>query len=50
MYTQNYYKNFLLFIKKIYDYIEKISSSHNYKNICFSKYKNGKPRAKFIVK
>ena len=31
MYTHNYYKNFLLFIKNIYDYIKKISSPHNYK-------------------
>ena len=31
MYTQNYYKFFLPFYKKIYNYIKKISSPHNYK-------------------
>ena len=33
MYTHNYYKNFLLFIKENYNYIKRISSPHNYKNI-----------------
>ena len=33
MYTQNYYKFLLPFYKKIYNYIKKISSPHNYKNI-----------------
>ena len=32
MYTQIITKKFLLFIKKIYNYIKKISSPHNYKN------------------
>ena len=42
---------FLLFIKKIYNYIKKISSPHNYKKKNLSaKYKNGKPGAKFIIK
>ena len=36
MYTHNYYKN--------------ISSPHNYKKFFSSKYKNGKSRAKFIIK
>ena len=31
MYTHNYYKKFLLFYKKIYKYIKKSSSPHNYK-------------------
>ena len=51
MYTEIIIKIFLLFIKKIYNYIKKISSPHNYKKFFFSsKYKNGKPRAKFIIK
>ena len=33
MYTQNYHKKFLLFIKEIYNYINKISSRHSYKKI-----------------
>ena len=44
-------KIFLLLIKKINNYIKKISSPHNYKKLFLSdKYKNGKPRAKFIFK
>ena len=51
MYTQIIIKKFLLFIKKIYNYIKQISSTHNYKNIFLSaKYKNGKPSTKFIIK
>ena len=33
MYIHNYNKNFLLFIKKNYNYIKNISSLHNYKKI-----------------
>ena len=51
MYTYNYYKKFLLFAKNIYSYIKKISSPHSYKTFLLSaKYKNGKPKAKFIIK
>ena len=51
MYTQIITKKFLLFIKKIYNYIKKISSPHNYKKIFLSaKYDNGKPSTKFIIK
>ena len=51
MYAHNYYNFFLLLIKKIYNYIKKISSPHNYKKLFLSaKYKNGKPRVKFIIK
>ena len=51
MYAPNYYKNFFTFDKKIYNYIKKISSPHNYKKLFLSaKYKNGKPRVKFIFK
>ena len=52
MYTQNYDKIFfLLFIKKKITIIKKISSPRNYKKkILFAKNKNGKPRAKFIIK
>ena len=33
------------------NYYKKISSPHNYKKInLFTKYKNGKPKAKFIIK
>ena len=42
---------FLLLIKKNYNYIKKISAPHNYKKLFLSaKYKNGKPRVKFIIK
>ena len=51
MYTYHSYKKFLLSIKKIYNYIKKMSLPHNYSKKNFSaKYKNGKPRAKFIIK
>ena len=51
MYTQIIIKSFLLFIKKNYNYIKKISSPNIYKKkILFAKYKNGKPRVKFIIK
>ena len=51
MYTQNYYKHFFTFYKKNYNYMKKISSPHNYKIFFFSfKYRNGKPKAKFIIK
>ena len=51
MYTQIIIKKFLLFIKRVYNYIKKISSTHNYKNIFLSaKYKNDKPSTKFIIK
>ena len=44
-------KNFLLFAKNIYSYIKKNFSPHSYKTFLLSaKYKNGKPRAKFIIK
>ena len=50
MYTHNYSKKFILFIKKNYNYIKKMSSPHNYKKTFLSsKYKNGKPKAKFII-
>ena len=53
MYTHYYYKKFFTFYKKkIYNYIKKVSSPHNYKKEYFLSciYKNGKPRAKFIIK
>ena len=47
----NYYKFFLVFMKKIYNYIKTISSPHNYKKQFLpAKYKNGNPRVKFIIK
>ena len=51
MYTQVILKKFLFFIKKIYNYIKKMSPPHNYKTKFLpAKYKNGKPNAKFIIK
>ena len=42
---------FVTFYKKKLQLYKKISSPHNYKKNYFSfKYKNGKPRAKFIIK
>ena len=46
MYTYNYYKNYFTFYKKNY-----INYLHYTIMIFFPpKYKNGKPRAKFIIK
>ena len=51
MYTNNYHKKNLLLIKKYYNHTKKISSPHNYKKkVLSANYKNGKPRAKFIIK
>ena len=51
MYTLVIIIFFLLFIKKISSYIKKISLFFNFseKNF-FAKYKNSKPKAKFIIK
>ena len=49
MYTHNYYKKCFTFYEKIYNYIKKIPLPPSYKKNS-AKYKNGKPRAKFIIK
>ena len=43
-------KFFLLFIKKVYNYIKKILHHTIIKKKKCAKYKNGTPRAKFIIK
>ena len=52
MYTYNYYKKFFAFYKKKKLQLckKKISSPHNYIKKNYAKYKNGKPRAKFVIK
>ena len=51
MYTQITIRKFLLFIKKTYNYIKKFLQHTIIKKILlFAKFKNGKPRAKFIIK
>ena len=50
MYTHNYYKRFLLFTKKIYNYIKKIHHTIIKKKLFSVKYNNGKSKAKFIIK
>ena len=47
MYTYNYYKKVFTFYKKIYNYIKIFYSPNNYIS---AEYKNGKRRAKFIIK
>ena len=43
-------KTFLLFVKKIYNYVKKNSSPHNYKKkILIAKYKNGKHALNFSL-
>ena len=48
MYNYNNYKNFFTFYKKIYNYIKKISSPHNYKFFFSGKNKNG-PKQYYVI-
>ena len=50
MHTYNYYKKFFTFYKKIYNYIKKILHHTIIKKKISCICKNGKPRAKIIIK